>query len=284
MCHLWLRSFALLLVLPLLFGAAPTMAQEATPGSSTAEITTEVLAQVQIPATANPPLPAVFDTWVWSLIPGEELRFETGDAPPSIAVDVVLTGAYTVRSEGQLQVQRAAGREEVPTGTGVTVHPGEAVIYVENQAAQVMRNSGDEPARALSFGPFSAAPPSGLLVGPVRQDDWERSGLAGQDLTVTVERLTLPPGSSLPAFVPDVRAPRIFAVAEGVAQWAILAPDRATPPAVASFRREQVISFQTLNEGEQLQLRNDADQPLVLLQVTVSAADAATPVAATPMS
>jgi hypothetical protein len=81
-----------------------------------------------------------------------------------------------------------------------------------------------------------------------------------------------------------VHAPRIFVVAEGVAQWAILAPDRATPPAPVSFSREQVIAFQTLRAGEQLQLRNDADQPLVLLQVTVSVADAATPVAATPMS
>jgi hypothetical protein len=284
MYRAWLRSFVLLLVQPLLFGAAPAVAQEATPASASAEITTEVLAQVKLPATANPPLPAVFDAWVWSLIPGEELRFETGDAPPSIAVDVVLAGEYAVRSEGRLQVQRATGREEVPPGTDVTVHPGEAVIYVENQAAQLIRNAGDEPARALSFGVFSAAPPSGITQGPVRKEDWERSGLAGQDLLVSVERLTLPPGSSLPAFVPDVQTPRIFAVAEGVAQWAILAPDRATPPAPVSFSREQVIAFQTLRAGEQLQLRNDEDQPLVLLQVTVTAADAATSVAATPMS
>jgi hypothetical protein len=284
MCYLWLRPFALLLALPLLLGSiAPTVAQEATPGSSTTEITTEALATVHLPADANPPLPAVFDTWVWSLIPGEELRFETGEAPPSIAVDVVLAGEYTVRSEGRLQIQRAAGREEVTPGTDVTVHPGDVVIYVENQAAQVMRNAGDESARALSFGIFSAAPPSGITQGPVRKEDWERSGLAGQDLTVTVERLTLPPGSSLPAFVPDVHVPRIFAVVEGVARWAILAPDRATPPTPVSFSREQVIAFQALRAGEQLQLRNEENRPLVLLQVTVNAADAATPVAATPI-
>jgi hypothetical protein len=118
----------------------------------------------------------------------------------------------------------------------------------------------------------------------VGQEDWARSGLAGQDLTVRVERLTVPPGTSLPAMVPDVHAPQIFVVAEGVAQWAILAPDRATPPAAVPFRREQAIWFRTLAAGEQLQLRNDEDRPLVLLHVTVSAADAATPVAATPPS
>jgi hypothetical protein len=260
------------------------VAQEATPASASAEITTEALATVDLPADATPPLPAGFDVWVWRLFPREELRYEAGEAPPSIAVDVVLAGVYTVRSEGRLQVQRAAGREEVPPGTDVTIHPGEVVIYVENQAAQVIRNAGDVAATTLSFGVFSAAPPSGITQGPVRKEDWERSGLAGQDLTVSVERLTLPPGSSLPAFVPDVHSPRIFAVVGGVAQWTILAPDRATPPAAVSFGREQVIAFQTLRAGEQLQLRNDADQPLVLIQVTVSATDTATPGAATPMS
>jgi mannose-6-phosphate isomerase-like protein (cupin superfamily) len=283
----WLRSFALLLVLPLLLGGAtPTLAQEATPGSSGAEFTTEALAQVQLPATANPALPAAFDVWLWGLIPGEELRFETGDAPPSIAADVVLAGEYTVRSEGRLQVQRAAGLEEVAPGTDVTVHPGDVVIYVENQAAQVMRNPGDETAQAISFGAFSAAPAADATLETVSQADWERSGLAGQELTVTVERLTVPPGSSLPPFVPDVHAPRVFVVEEGEAQWVLLAPARATPPAPAAipFGREQTIAFQPLPPGEQLQLRNDEDRPLVLLQVTVRAADAATPVAATPMS
>ena len=279
-----LRSFTLLVVLPLVLGVAPAVAQEATPGPSSAQITTEPLAQVPFPATANPPLPAVFDAWIWSLLPGQELQFATGDSPPSIAADVVLAGQYSVRSEGRLQVQRATGLEEVAPGTDVTVHPGDVVIYVENQAAQTMRNTGDTPSQALSFGVFSAAPPSGVQVGPVGQEDWARSGLAGQALTVRVERLTVPPGSRLPAFVPDVHAPQFFLVTEGVAQWAILAPDRATPPAAVPFRREQAIWFRTLAAGEQLQLRNDEDQPLVLLHVTVSADRAATPVAATPPS
>ena len=39
------------------------------------------------------------------------------------------------------------------------------------------------------------------------------------------------------------------------------------------------MQFQTLDNGEQLHLRNDEDQPLVLLQVTLSADHTATPVA-----
>ena len=74
--------------------------------------------------------------------------------------DVVRAGEYSVRSDGRLQAQRARGLEEVTPGTVVTVHSGDVVIYVENQAAQVIRNSGDETCRAPSFGPPSAAPPS----------------------------------------------------------------------------------------------------------------------------
>ena len=270
----------LLSVSPLTDGS--TGAQEATPVSPGGEITTEAVKTVQLPAGAVPTLPAIFDAWVWSLIPGEELRFGAEQAPPSIAADVVLSGEYSVRSEGRLQVRRAAGLEEVPPGTEATVRAGDVVIYVENQAAQILRNSRDEVARAISFGVFSSAPPAGVSVGTVSREDWERSGLAGQDLTVSVERLTLPPGASVPAYVPDVRSPRIFIVVEGLAHWAIIAPDRVTPPSAIPYRPDQAIWFRTLIEGEQVQLRNDEDQPLVLLQVTVSADHMATPVAGTP--
>jgi hypothetical protein len=281
----WLRSFALLVIVPMLVGSvAPVVAQEATPVSPRAEITTEALATVRLPATAIPSLPAVFDVWLWRLIPGQEIRVATNELPPSIAADVVLAGEYTIRSAGRLQVQRGAGLEEVPPGTEVTVRAGDVDIFVENQAAQIGRNEGDELSQAIGFGVFSAAPPAGLSVAPVSQEDWERSGLAEQDLLVSVERLTVPPGSSLPPYVPDVHAPRIFVVAEGVAHWGSLGPERATPPAGVPFVRGQTIWFRTLDAGEQLQLRNDEDQPLELLQVTVSAAQAATPVATTPTS
>jgi hypothetical protein len=159
----------------------------------------------------------------------------------------------------------------VAPDTVVTIHPGEAIIYLDNQAAQTFRNPGTTPLTAISFGVFSAAPPSTFTAGPVSQEDWRRSGLAGHDLTVTVERLTLPPGAALPTFVPDVRAPRVFAVAEGVAQAVIMMPGGATPATAERFSPGQVTRFRTLGEGERLQLRNGGVRPLVLLQVTVIA-------------
>jgi len=256
----------------------PTEAELATPVSASSDIATESLAEIRLPAAAIPPSPAIVDVWLATLSPGQEIGFETGASPPSIVVDVVLSGEFAVLSKGRLQVQRAAGREDVPANTIVTIHPDEAVIYVDNQAEQTFRNTGRGTLTAISFGVFSAAPPSTFTEGALSQEDWERSGLARQDLIVRVERLTVPPRGSLPPFVPDVQAPRIFVVAEGMAHWAIIPPGGAIPTAAVPFGSGETMQFQTLDNGEQLHLRNDEDQPLVLLQVTLSADHTATPV------
>jgi mannose-6-phosphate isomerase-like protein (cupin superfamily) len=260
----------------------PATAVMATPASVSAEITTEEVAGIALPAFAIPPPPAMVDVWLWSLTPGQEVAFAAGELPPSVAADVVLSGEVTVQSDGQLQVQRREGLEEVLPETDVTIGAGEAVIYVDNQAAQTVRNTGATEARAISVGVFSTAPPSPLSIGPVSPEAWERSGLAGHDLLIRVERLTLAPRARLPAFTPDVHAPRIFAVAEGVAQSVVVAADAATPARPVSFRRDWVLWFRMLGPGEHLQVRNAGDQPLVLLQVTLSADPSEPAARATP--
>ena len=249
----------------------PTGSAGATPVAPGAGITTETLATIRLPASAIPPSPAIVDVWLATLSPGQEIGFETGASPPSIVVDVVLGGQLMVLSEGRVQIQRAEDVKEVAPETIVIIHPGEAIIYVDNQAEQTFRNPGRSTLTAISFGIFSAAPPSTFTEGPVSQEDWERSRLAGQDLAVTVDRLAVPAGGELPAFVPDAREPRVFVVAEGVAQSEIVTPDGGTLPTAERFGAGQVIGFRTLGAGERLRLRNTEAEPLVLLQVTVSA-------------
>jgi hypothetical protein len=65
MYHPRLRSFALLVVLPILLGGvAPVFAQEATPASPSDEIIIETVARVRLPAIAIPPPPAIVDVWL----------------------------------------------------------------------------------------------------------------------------------------------------------------------------------------------------------------------------
>lgn len=282
-------TLAMVLMLAMLMGVPPisraqdaspipTETVKATPVVPSAEIATEALATIRLPAATIPSPPAIVDVWLATLSPGQQLGFPTGASPPSIVADVVLSGQLMVLSKGRVQIQNAEGLEEVAPNTVVTVHPGEAIIYVDNQAEQTFRNPGRSTLTAISFGVYSATPPSTFTDGPVSQEDWERSGLAGRDLTVTVERLTVPPGASLPAFVPDVRVPRVFAVVDGVAQAEIMTADGASLPMAERFGEGQVIRFRMLGAGEQLQLRNTETQPLVLLQVTLSAEDAPTDV------
>jgi mannose-6-phosphate isomerase-like protein (cupin superfamily) len=282
-------TLAMVLILTMLMGVPPisraqdaspipTETMKATPVVPSVEIATEALATIRLPAATIPPPPAIVDVWLATLSPGQQLGFPTGASPPSIVADVVLSGQLMVLSKGRVQIQNAEGLEEVAPNTVVTVHPGEAIIYVDNQAEQTFRNPGRSTLTAISFGVYSATPPSTFTEGPVSQEDWERSGLAGHDLTVTVERVTVPPGAGLPAFVPDARVPRVFTVVDGVAQAEILTADGASLPMAERFGEGQVIRFRMLGAGERLQLRNTETQPLVLLQVTLSAEDAPTDV------
>ena len=61
-----------------------------------------------------------------------------------------------------------------------------------------------------------------------------------------------------------------------MAQAVIVTPGGATQRRPNAFGPGQVTRFRTLGAGERLQLRNTEDQPLVLLQVTVSADQAPT--------
>jgi len=252
----------------------------ASPGAGTTEMTTETVATVSLLAEAMPPLPAIFDAWIWSLAPGESVEIPSYEPSVSIAADVVVDGEYAVQSEGRMQLQRGGTIEEVAPGTEVALGVGDAVVYVENAAAQKGRNPGDTETRAVSFGVFSVAPPLPEFPGVVSRTDWERSGLAESDVTVRVEQVTIPAGGHL-ALQPELTAPRFYAVHEGTVEWALTQPDGPTP--VLRFFPGNMIRFRPLNEGEMLELRNPGEEPLVLLQLTLGPSATAVAVA-TPVS
>jgi hypothetical protein len=251
----------------------------ASPGAGTTEMTTETVATVSLLAEAMPELPAIFDAWIWGLAPGESFEIPSYEPSVSIAADVVVDGEYAVQSEGRMQLQRGGTSEEVARGTEVSLGVGDAVVYVENAAAQKGRNLGDTETRSVSFGVFSVAPPVLEYPGVVSKDDWERSGLAESDVTVRVERVTIPAGGHL-ALQPEPTAPRFYAVHEGTVEWALTQPDGQMP--VLRFFPGNMIRFRALDEGQMLELRNPGPESAVVLQLTLgpseTAAAAATPV------
>ena len=65
-----------------------------------------------------------------------------------VGAEVVRSGAYTVRLDAPLRVQRSGSTrpsEVVQPGTEVTLTPGDAVVYPNYVATGEVRNAGDEP-------------------------------------------------------------------------------------------------------------------------------------------
>jgi hypothetical protein len=264
--------------------AAEPSVESTTPSGSAPDLTVEKVATVPLLAAAMPQHPAVFDTWMSSYEPGDDAEYPSYEPALTIAADIVLTGDYAAQSAGRMQVDRGATIEEVTPNTEVTIGPGESVIYVENAAAQKVRNPGDTTANLISFGVFSVAPPNHPFLGVVKKDDWAQSGLAEENLAVAIERLTLPPGASLPLYEPDVSAPRIFAIEQGDLDWTVVPAVSADEPvATLHFRAGQVIPFRALRPGQQLALSNTGEEPLTMLELTLSP-DEGTAIVGTPIS
>ena len=235
-----------------------------------------------LPAAAIPASPAIVDVWLATLAPGEAIASETRAFPPSIVADVVLGGELIVRSAGRVLVQRAAGLEEVAPNTVVTIHPDEAIIYVDNQAAQSFRNPGRGTLTALSVGVNLRRPaldvhgggggPGGLgALRPRRARPDRRGGTAHGTA-----------GGASPGVWSGRACPACFRGGGGRGPGGGHDAHRRGPPPAARFGPGQVVGFRTLDASERLQVRNAGVRSLVLLQVTLGAERTATPMAGPP--
>jgi quercetin dioxygenase-like cupin family protein len=136
----------------------------------------------------------------------EESHAETGPT-----LNFVAAGSLTIAVEGPAMLTRAANptaAEAVAPGTEVVLEAGDGLL-IPAGTAHTNRNTSEGPAVLLAAAilPVTAAPPppaAGVTFY------WMAGGLpaaAGQN-EVTLERLTLPPGATIPP-------PLLYAVATG---------------------------------------------------------------------
>jgi mannose-6-phosphate isomerase-like protein (cupin superfamily) len=261
------------LVLTVAPTGSPAASPAATPASGVAaagatEITVERVARVSLLHEAMPAEDASFDAWFSFWGPGESIEFPSYAPQVNIAADVVLVGEQVSHSEGRMQLQRDGTMEEITPGEEVMLGPGDAVVYVENSAAQGLRNPGEVPAESISFGVFVGST-------AITNADWEQSGVASGDVAVTVDRLTLSPGASLDPLRPDLAQPTLFAVSAGELQLDVISTtDPTVPEATLQFLPGQLIPFRTLPEEMQFVLHNAGSEPLTLIQLTLAQEDA----------
>jgi hypothetical protein len=190
---------------------------------------------------------------------------------------VVFAGEYGARSDADIIAWRDGQFEDVPPGEEVVLGAGDAAIYLDNAANQWVRNAGTTPAEVATFNITASED----LVGPNLGVDWERSGLSGQDVAITIERQTVAPGEALPAITPTIAEPALRLVEAGELEWVFTYPDdRGATPALR-FGPGAVVPFAAPVEGGQLVLRNAGSEPLELLTLRLAAASDGT---STPVS
>lgn len=240
-------SHGIVFALSLFLAASiPTFAQTTTDVTMLPSgIPGEILAEVDVPAEALPEgeTAAMIAWFTWNA--------NTSDAVPAgtfekgIIVDVVPEGAYALRS-GPLHVLRdgvAGPPEAFAAGEEAVVGTGDAVLYLENDAAWDFRNAApDEPGRALEALIISTDPPAlpvESVVDPEHVDEdpslhlevlnrsepeiWA-DGAEGS-LVLTIWRAELAPGAKAPA--PDAGIVQVVAAESGAAPDLTLSPDGA---------------------------------------------------------
>ena len=225
--------------------------------------------------------------------PGTTLPLLTGmacdcpeRAPESgIGIEIVQSGAYRVRIDAPVWIQRggfAAERQEIPAGQAVTLEPGDIAIYHDYAASAEAGAVGGTPVVIVGFaildwGASQSPGDSGHLLGlppEVRGEvlanaipaDWEE--FPGGPISVTLRRVTLPPGTVLPPFEPA--ALEGIRIESGGIGWGFVREGEAQPRGPLIDRRDGATApFTYAPPGVQRFLKTTGDEPAVLLVLTV---------------
>jgi hypothetical protein len=156
-----------------------------------------------------------------------------------VGVEVVQSGAYTLRLEAPLRVQRAGSTrptEEIPAGAEVTLAAGDAVIYPDYAAPGDIRNAGEQPVTLLGAAIIAAEDsgtpvpqaPKGVeatLLSRSASSDW--AALPPGPINLALRQVTLPPRTSVGPYQPvGLQALRIES---GMISRSLLRPGDAAP-------------------------------------------------------
>ena len=200
-------------------------------------------------------------------------------------VEVVLSGRYALRLAAPFRVRRGAaggvtGEADVPADVEVTLGPGDAAVYPDYAVPAEGRSVGAEPLVVVGAAIVAAEPsgtpapalPAGVtgeVLGHATRYEWRK--LPAGPTTVTLWRLTLPPGAGLPPYEPPgLEAIHVEAGAVGVGAWR---PGEPAPPRTPpTYIEDGTVPFAGLDPGTRRVVANAGDEPAVLLVLTVAPA------------
>ncbi len=291
-----LRSPIPILILAFLLlpsGLNASLAQQATPvaGVDTGR-TDETICTGMLQAAYQPAGDVVLDVGRAVFEPGTGVTWNADDISPSTGFDCVISGSYSLVIDGQVEVIRGSTgeRESYAPGTEVTATAGDVVHLLDNDRDQTYRAVGDEPLVVVFVGLFQdEAPPcaatatctplpetlSNEWLGGMGPFEWSQTGLQGSDIVVTIRRVTLESGGSF--WLTSDQPARTWLVEDGTVHWAP-ADEKFRP---LRFAPGQRILFTPIADQVRIEIRNETEEPVVLIETELAPAE---PVSATPVT
>jgi hypothetical protein len=263
-------------------------ALDAAPGVSDAPLVETTFAPADLPSGEKE---AIY--YQLTIPPGVSLPYPgapfCGCRPETVAsgvgVEFIQSGAYTLRLEAPLQVQRAAHPQswgEIPAGVEVTLTAGDAVMYPDYAASGEIRNTGDEPVTLLGVAIVAAegsgtpvpAASTGLVATMlyyVSPADW--NALPPGPLNLALRQVTVPVETSIGPYQPvGIQALRITSgvITRGLLRAGDSAPSgpplvQAAGSTIASARPGSGLREILVNTGV-----DPADLLVLLIEPTVS--------------
>ncbi|HEU0116803.1 MAG TPA: hypothetical protein VFQ80_19070, partial [Thermomicrobiales bacterium] len=128
---------------------AMSAATAATPSASPPAVTTapaapaEILLSTTFPVTRLPQGSAAVEFWLTTWEPGDTYLASEYHPTVSVGGDLVLSGAYGARSDGDVIAWRDGRKVDVPRNQEVVLHPDDAIVYLDNAANEWLRDAGD---------------------------------------------------------------------------------------------------------------------------------------------
>ena len=204
-----------------------------------------------------------------------------------VGAELVQSGLYSVRLAAPVQVLRrgsTGGQIELIEQDEVTLGPGDVAIYHDRSAPAELRNTGAEP--AVLFGvaivgdvgaeerlPLPPGVEQGMLTNTIPAD-WQT--LPAGPLQVTVRRVTLPAGTSLPPYEPI--GLEAIQVESGAIAWTSMRPGQEeSGNARIAPRTGATTPFMAAPPGARRVLQSVGSEPVVMLIVTIEPAPVWTP-------
>lgn len=150
--------------------ASPAPSPDVPAAASSSPAAAQELYRVTIDAADLPEGTAVAGMGWFELTPGSSVTSPPRSQPDSVAIELVLSGAYEVTTDGRTVLLPASADGVAPSPVArpaaspgsatapIVMGSGDALVYLDNQhTTQVARATGDAPVLGLSAGIFSIA-------------------------------------------------------------------------------------------------------------------------------